>query len=336
MPYEDDASHGYFVLTCFIRRAISAITDLTVPPVGKRHHAPNTGHLLINISRTMIIRRVVCLKKCFIERKFSRSAKITWDAFLRNNNGGTSLKKFVVEHYDIAKAILENTEITRNHLTPEVKLFLLTENCPLYYESFHENGKFDSFTRNMFQDSFWSVYWPGGQALTRFIFDEKNEILKNKNTRLEAKRDELRILDLGAGCGATAIAAKLTIGSCKIVANDINKVACVAIAMNAMLNNVDIEVSWANLLTGSPEQPYDLIFVGDLLYDEEMANNLITWLEKAHTRGARIYLGDPGRHGLTENFKKRMRLLKRYFLPENVRKENYGYDTATVWEFQQI
>lgn len=175
------------------------------------------------ISRTMIIRRVVCLKKCFIERKFSRSAKITWDAFLRNNNGGTSLKKFVVEHYDIAKAILENTEITRNHLTPEVKLFLLTENCPLYYESFHENGKFDSFTRNMFQDSFWSVYWPGGQALTRFIFDEKNEILKNKNTRLEAKRDELRILDLGAGCGATAIAAKLTIGSCKIVANDINK-----------------------------------------------------------------------------------------------------------------
>lgn len=113
-------------------------------------------------------------------------------------------------------------------------------------------------------------------------------------------------------------------------------VACVAIAMNAMLNNVDIEVSWKNLLISSPEQPYDLIFVGDLLYDEEIANNLITWLEKAHTRGAQIYLGDPGRHGLTENFKKRMRLLKRYVLPENVKKENHGYDTATVWEFQQI
>lgn len=168
----------------------------------------------------MITRRIVCLKKSFIGRKFSRSRKITWDAFLRNSNDGTSLKRFVVEHYDIAKTILDNTEITRNHLTPEVKLFLLTENCPLYYESFHENGKFDSFTRDTFQDSFWSIYWPGGQALTRFIFDE---ILRNGSTRHKAKRGELRILDLGAGCGATAIAAKLTIGSCKIVANDINK-----------------------------------------------------------------------------------------------------------------
>lgn len=103
--------------------------------------------------------------------------------------------------------------------------------------------------------------------------------------------------------------------------------------MNAMLNDVDIEVSWENLLERPSEDQYDVIFVGDLLYDEEIASILITWLKDAHVRGARIYLGDPGRHGLTENLRKRLRFLRRYSLPENVKRENHGYDTATVWEF---
>jgi len=115
-------------------------------------------------------------------------------------------------------------------------------------------------------------------------------------------------------------------------------VACIAIAMNAMLNNVDIEITWKNLLEESQsnlEDPYDVVFIGDLLYDEEIANSLIAWLENAYLRGTRIYVGDPGRHALTEDFKKRMKLLRRYYLPEEVRKENHGYDTATVWEFSR-
>lgn len=112
-------------------------------------------------------------------------------------------------------------------------------------------------------------------------------------------------------------------------------VACVAIAMNAILNNVDIEVVWENLLEKPLEDSYDVIFVGDLLYDEEIANTLKTWLGDARERGARIYLGDPGRHGLSEDFKKQLRLLRRYSLPEIVRKENHGYDMATVWEFDR-
>lgn len=112
-------------------------------------------------------------------------------------------------------------------------------------------------------------------------------------------------------------------------------VACVAIAMNSVLNNVDIEISWENLLEKSPEDSYDVIFIGDLLYDEEIATILVAWLENEYLRGARIYLGDPGRHGLTENLRKRMRMLRRYYLPEEVRKENHGYDTATVWQFNR-
>lgn len=103
--------------------------------------------------------------------------------------------------------------------------------------------------------------------------------------------------------------------------------------MNAILNNLDIKISCRNLLEQLPDYSYDVIFIGDLLYDEEIANTLISWLENSYIRGARIYIGDPGRHGLTENLKKRLRLLQRYLLPENIKKENYGYDTGTVWEF---
>lgn len=40
-------------------------------------------------------------------------------------------------------------------------------------------------------------------------------------------------------------------------------------------NNVDIEVSWKNLLKELPEDSYDVIFVDDLSYNEEIANTLI-------------------------------------------------------------
>ncbi|XP_012227510.1 electron transfer flavoprotein beta subunit lysine methyltransferase-like [Linepithema humile] len=280
----------------------------------------------------MIVGRIICLKKQFFARKFSKSTKEAWDSFLRSSPRA-SLRRFLENHDDVANEILQNTEITRNHLTPELKLFLLTQNCSLYHKpviSEHEDGKFSSLTKNVFQDPYWSIYWPGGQALTRFIFDEREKILK---TMSNSRKDTLRILDLGAGCGAAAIAAKLTIGTCEIIANDISRVACVAIAMNAILNHVDIEVSWKNLLEKFPEDLYDVIFVGDLLYDEEIANALIAWLEHTYARGARIYLGDPGRYGLTEDLRKRLRLLRRYSLPQNVKKENCDYDTAVVWEF---
>lgn len=103
--------------------------------------------------------------------------------------------------------------------------------------------------------------------------------------------------------------------------------------MNAILNHVDIEVSWKNLLETFPEDLYDVIFVGDLFYDEEITNILIAWLEHVHARGARIYLGDAGRYRLTEDLRKRLRSLRRYSLPQKVKKENCNYDKAVVWEF---
>lgn len=172
----------------------------------------------------MIVGRITCLRKHLFARKFSKSTKEAWDNLLRSSHI-SSLRRFLETHDDVANEILQNTEITSDHLTPELKIFLLTQNCSLYKSVISEcdNVRFSSLTKNVFQDPYWSIYWPGGQALTRFIFDEGEKILK---TVPNSRKDRLRILDLGAGCGAAAIAAKLTIGTCKIIANDINRGQC--------------------------------------------------------------------------------------------------------------
>ncbi|XP_076647911.1 electron transfer flavoprotein beta subunit lysine methyltransferase-like isoform X1 [Halictus rubicundus] len=225
---------------------------------------------------------------------------------------------------EVVRAISSNTEISRNHMTPEIELFLLTPNCDLYHAPFSSVLEADETKRRVFAEPFWSIYWPGGQALTRFILDHGKNIFSSS-----AKR----VLDLGAGCGAAAIAAKL-VGAETVVANDIDKVACVAASMNAALNHVDVQVSQENLLQRTPGKLADVIFVGDMLYDEEIADLLTPWLEKARENGTQIFLADPGRHGLTEHLRTRISLIGRYSLPENVRRENYGYHKCEIWEYR--
>ncbi|XP_051175987.1 electron transfer flavoprotein beta subunit lysine methyltransferase-like [Leptopilina boulardi] len=241
-------------------------------------------------------------------------------------------EKRMKEQLEIEKVILKNTEITQAHLTPELKLHLLTTNCPLYHattETTQSTNANSAMEKIFFQDPFWSIYWPGGQVLTRFILDKGIKLLSNDNN----DKSNLRVLDLGSGCGASAIAAKL-VGARQVLANDIDPVACVAILMNAKLNNVDLRVSKENLIERKlNEQLFNVILIGDLLYDEKIAEKLIPWLERSLKVGSQIYLGDPGRHPLTEDLKKRMSPICKYALPENVKRENYGFDTATVWRF---
>lgn len=60
----------------------------------------------------------------------------------------------------VRRFILDNTEVVgQDSLTPELKLRLLTPKCRFWRERpelwpFH--------------DPFWAIYWPGGQALSRY------------------------------------------------------------------------------------------------------------------------------------------------------------------------
>lgn len=134
------------------------------------------------------------------------------DAFTRRISKNTTSNNIETSKDKISCAILKHTEVTRNHMTPEIRLLLLTSNCELYHAPIEQILGFTEIERKVFLEPFWSIYWPGGQALTRFVLDEGREFVSLSR----------KILDLGAGCGATAIAAKL-VGARRVIANDIDK-----------------------------------------------------------------------------------------------------------------
>ena len=108
-----------------------------------------------------------------------------------------------------------------------------------------------------------------------------------------------------------------------------------AALLNANLNEIDVGkllVSNDNLIGSNI--PEDIIFIGDLFYDEQIAEILLPWLHKCSSDGKLIFIGDPGRHGLTENRLNFMKKLATYELTENCCIENRGFKFVNVWRFQ--
>ncbi|XP_058831620.1 electron transfer flavoprotein beta subunit lysine methyltransferase-like [Topomyia yanbarensis] len=208
--------------------------------------------------------------------------------------------------------IWRNTRISRHHMAPEIALHLITEECAIYHQPIRDDFCFAT-------EPFWGFFWPGGQALTRFILD---------NERLFSGK---QVLDVGSGCGASAIAARL-VRAKRVTANDIDPTALQAALLNAELNSVDLEISDRNMI-GQPCDDFDVVMIGDLFYDAEIADVLQPWLIELAASGVDIYIGDPGRHGLTEARLRNMIELACYQLPANVCIENNGFSHASVWKF---
>lgn len=62
---------------------------------------------------------------------------------------------------DIKQFIIANTDIvSKNNLTPEMSLRLFTPNSKFW----HAKPELWPFT-----DPYWAIYWPGGQALARYL-----------------------------------------------------------------------------------------------------------------------------------------------------------------------
>lgn len=206
--------------------------------------------------------------------------------------------------------ITKETESTTNHLTPELKLHLITEKCRL----FHSTS--DQLSSHPFVDPFWGFYWPGGQAVTRYILDNPT-FVRNKS-----------VLDFGAGCGATTIAANIC-GARRCVANDIDEVAIVAAQMNAQLNHVKIETDTRNLIGHPDALQFDIVIFGDVFYDKEFAALLLPWMSKLLKNRKQCVIGDPGRHALSSRLE--LKKLASYKLPPMVCIENNGFTVTNVF-----
>lgn len=124
---------------------------------------------------------------------------------------------------------------------------------------------------------FWAFAWPGGQGLARYMLD---------NPAVIAGRT---VLDVGSGSGLTAVAARIA-GARQATAADTDPVACAAALVNAQANGVEVMVSDEDLL--GQDVNADVIVIGDLFYEPELATRVTRFLESAVQRGSLILFGD--------------------------------------------
>jgi predicted nicotinamide N-methyase len=196
---------------------------------------------------------------------------------------------------DRAAFIRANTRLRSVPLVPEISLYLADEAVPLWEKTEEELAAVG------LPPPFWAFAWAGGQALARYLLDNRNGIAGR------------RVLDLGAGSGLVAIASAKA-GGAPVVAADIEAFSDSAISLNAEANGVHIETLIADLLgSPAPSSPrYDLILVGDLFYEQTTAQRVLTFLTTQTAVGAHVLVGDPGRSYLP---KQRLKELAVYSVP---------------------
>lgn len=175
---------------------------------------------------------------------------------------------------DNQKFIVSNTRLIAPPLVPEIELHLAEESLPIWQKTEEELGQMNV------PPPYWAFAWAGGQALARYMLD--NRPLLTGRT----------VLDLGSGSGLTAIAA-MKAGAASVLAADIDELALSAVRLNAAVNKVDVAATGDDLLDRDPG-PFDVILVGDLFYERLLADKVLAFIEKAAGRSL-VMIGDPQR-----------------------------------------
>jgi predicted nicotinamide N-methyase len=207
--------------------------------------------------------------------------------------------------------IRANTAIATPPLVPAIRLHLATEITPIWQASE------DMLARGNVPPPFWAFPWAGGQALARHVLDHR-DIVAGK-----------RVLDFGAGSGLVAIAAAQA-GAATVTAAEIDDFAAAAIALNAALNGVAVAVATTDLI-GTSGDAWDVVLVGDMCYEQPLAERLTFWLRALAGDGVTVLLGDPGRSyvptsGLTK--------LARYTVPTSRELEDRESRDGVVWRVE--
>jgi predicted nicotinamide N-methyase len=210
---------------------------------------------------------------------------------------------------DPAIFVRRNTAITAPPLVPEIRLHLATEITPIW------QATEESLARGAVPPPFWAFAWAGGQALARYLLDHPEQVAN----RL--------VLDFAAGSGIVGIAAAKA-GAAHVLAAEIDHFAAAAIAANAALNGVRIDVTTADLV-GTADARWEVITAGDVCYEQPMADRATAWLRSLAQQGYLVLLGDPGRTYLPVGG---LRECGRYVVPTSRDLEDRESRDGVVWE----
>ena len=222
----------------------------------------------------------------------------------------------------LAEFIRVRTAIAAPPLIPEITLYLSGEEPTVLWErTERETGRGD------LPPPFWAYPWAGGIAVARYLLDHPERAAGRV------------VLDVASGSGLVAIAAARA-GAGRVIANDIDPMAVAAIALNAAVNDVEVLVTDADLLTGDAAAAAllagetslpvpDLVVVGDACYERRLAHRMLAFLRRAQSSGASALLGDPGRTYLPATG---LRPLASYVVPAWPGLEDTEVKQTTVWE----
>ena len=173
--------------------------------------------------------------------------------------------------------ILAHTRLETPAIVPEIRLWTGGDSMSLWEAAALRDP------RPAVPPPYWAWAWPGGQALARFLLDAPDRV-----------RDRT-VIDVGSGGGIVAIAAALA-GAVRVDAIDIEPFATVACQLNGEANGVADDV--LRVIEADPigtDEGWDVVLVGDLWYESELAARIEPWLRALASRGAVVLTGDLGR-----------------------------------------
>jgi predicted nicotinamide N-methyase len=170
--------------------------------------------------------------------------------------------------------ILEHTVTERPALVPEIELRQGGLAMPLWEAAALAD------TRPAVPPPYWAWPWAGGLALARHVLDHP-ELVRGRS-----------VVDIGCGGGIVAIAAALA-GAAAVAAIDVEIFAIEATRLNAAANGVEVDAIEADPI--GTDDGWDVVLVGDLWYEQELAERMAPWLRALVSRGAVVLTGDLGR-----------------------------------------
>ena len=130
---------------------------------------------------------------------------------------------------------------------------------------------------------YWAYCWAGGLALAHHFAAHPDAVAGR------------RVLDLGAGSGLVGIAAAQA--GARVEAAEIDPNGRAAIALNADANGVAITLRDIDLAGPVPDD-IDLIAAGDVFYNPQVAALMLPFLQRCHSAGITVLIGDPDRRDL--------------------------------------